>query len=193
MIGVGTLRAMADDAPPPAWIDLASSLALVGRWAWLERRLFEVVGGWVASTDDPAAKRLFATQCHHHAWRAEQWDALAPEPWQTLPDDLRPGPPDDLVPFVDALAVVAGTVGRLAGLHRVALPHLLSAYADHLDRASVVADAPVMRVLRLVRHDALDDWRAGEALLEALTQSDAGADEAAAVHVRLESLWPGRA
>ena len=40
--------------------------------------LFEHLGGWVASTSDPALQRLFATAAHRHAWHAELWAGRSP-------------------------------------------------------------------------------------------------------------------
>lgn len=183
-----------DPAHPAHPMDLATTLRLVARYQWLEHRLFEILGAWLPSTPEAQVKRLLATQCHHHAWRAEQLGTLVPEPWQTLPNELWPPPAGDLAPFVafaDTLAALETTVERLAGVHWVAVPRLLSAYGAHLDRATPVSDAPLIRIVRLVRQDALDDWRAGEAALEALIASDPGAERAAAAaHAHLEALWP---
>jgi len=46
-------------------------------------RLFETLGRWVVSTDDPALQQLIAEACHRHAWHAELWAARTP----TVPID----------------------------------------------------------------------------------------------------------
>jgi hypothetical protein len=40
--------------------------------------LFEHLGAWVATTDDPALQRLFAVGAHRHAWHAELWRERTP-------------------------------------------------------------------------------------------------------------------
>lgn len=146
-------------------MDLVATVALVARHAWLEERLFEVLGAWIPSTADPQVKRLVATECHHHAWRAEQLGTLLPEPWQTVPDSLRPAEPADLAPFVAALAALDGDVERVAVLAEVVLPGLAGAYDAHLARTTEAADGPLARVLRLVRFDTAGDAEAAAALL----------------------------
>ena len=46
-------------------------------------QLFETLGRWVVTTDDPALQQLVAEACHRHAWHAELWAARAP----TIPID----------------------------------------------------------------------------------------------------------
>mgnify|MGYP003403007899 CR=1 FL=1 len=50
----------------------------IGHHAWIEMRLFETVGAWVASVSEPEVKALLAAQSHHHAWHAELWHGLLP-------------------------------------------------------------------------------------------------------------------
>lgn len=40
--------------------------------------LFERLGSWVPSTDDPTLQRLFATAAHRHAWHAQLWAERTP-------------------------------------------------------------------------------------------------------------------
>jgi hypothetical protein len=40
--------------------------------------LFEHLGGWVASTSQPALQRLFGAAAHRHAWHAELWARRSP-------------------------------------------------------------------------------------------------------------------
>lgn len=41
-------------------------------------QLFETLGTWVVTTDDPALQQLVAEACHRHAWHAELWAARTP-------------------------------------------------------------------------------------------------------------------
>ena len=57
---------------------LEDAARLAGSHRWIESRLFEILGGWVASTEEVHAKLLFDRHSQHHAWRAAQW-------WDRLP------------------------------------------------------------------------------------------------------------
>mgnify|MGYP001222847958 FL=1 len=50
----------------------------IGSHAWVEARLFEIVGRWSGTVPEPRARALFASQSHHHAWHAELWHDLLP-------------------------------------------------------------------------------------------------------------------
>ena len=68
------------------------------------------------------------------------------------------------------------------------LPRLVVSYERHLAAASPVTDGPVIRALRLVLADEVEDWRAGERLVQRLVTRP---HDVAAVHAsqqRLESL-----
>jgi hypothetical protein len=144
----------------------------IGRHAWIEMRLFEVLGRWSGTVVDSRARALFARQSHHHAWHAELWHDLLP----ALPHL----PASGLVVPDEASAELAATLGeldertdpaaddgvaaRLHAVYGVALPQLIDDYTDHLEHTTVVADGPTTRVLRLVLADLADDLTAGEAL-----------------------------
>src|SRR5688500_4493152 len=130
-----------------------------GRWvgaqAWVELRLFEAVGGWVATTPETEAKARFAVWSRHHAWHAGLWLAHRPVVPGRDPDALgaapedgtaaaltplpAPGPQDGDDPSAACVDTGAGaeagadgpgttTVERLAALVRVVLPRLVVAY-----------------------------------------------------------------
>ena len=78
-----------------------------------------------------------------------------------------------------------GALPRLAGLYRVVLPRLVTSYERHLRAAGPVTDGPVARALRLVLNDEIDDWHAGERLVERLMTRP---HDVAAVHEFLQRL-----
>lgn len=161
-------------------VELRESLRRIARYRGVERRLFEILGGWVASADGPEAKLLLARHCYHHAGHAERWGGHL---------DLGDGGPRPVVPGDGVgdgsgespeafLAVAAGpghgtgtdlTVERLAAVYRVVIPRLVSVYRRHLDEATPVADGPVMRSLRLVIDDEERDLVEGRVLLGSMT------------------------
>jgi hypothetical protein len=73
----------------------------------------------------------------------------------------------------------------------VVLPRLVTSYERHLRVVSPVTDAPVARALRLVLNDEIEDWQAGERLVERLVTRP---HDVAAVYEflqRLESVVVG--
>jgi hypothetical protein len=148
----------------------------IGHHAWIEMRLFETVGAWVASVSEPEVKALLAAQSHHHAWHAELWHGLLPGlPHLPAADLVAPADADaEVIASLDDLAEhdlgpgADRTGARLVALYRVALPHLIAGYTDHLARATVVTDGPTIRALRLALADVEHDRQAGDDLIGSL-------------------------
>jgi hypothetical protein len=159
-----------------------------GGHRWVEARLFEILGGWVASTADVEAKLLFDRHSQHHAWRADEW-------WDRLPvlaDVDRHGlvmaPSPRVAALVGELPALGGTVARLAGAYRVALPRLVAAYQEHRWQTNPAGDGAAIRTLDLLLPDVVADWREGEVLLQRLLAGEADVAAAADTVARLERL-----
>ena len=147
---------------------LEQSARRIGHHAWIELRLFEIVGGWVTAVPELEAKAVLATQSYHHAWHAELWHGLLPSvPHLHAPDLVTPADPGT-AEQIDSLTAATRTVERLSGLYEVVLPGLIAAYTDHLSRTTPVTDGPTIRALRLVLADEEEDARTGERVLQAL-------------------------
>jgi hypothetical protein len=169
-------------------LTLDESARLAGGHCWLEQQLFELLGRWVEPTPEPAAKLLFDRHSNHHAWRAGQW-------WDRLPvlDDvdrmsLVAADPASRPEVWPALAAVPGTVGRLAGAYRFALPRLWTRYAQHLSLTTPVSDSSSIRTLGMAMADVEADWREGEALLQGLLGEPGLVRTAADTVAALEAL-----
>lgn len=159
-----------------------------GSSSWVESKLFEVLGGWVTSTPEAEAKLLLDRHSQHHAWRAAQW-------WDRLPllgdvdrDALVAAPSDEVAAMFEALAQAEGTVTRLAGAYRVALPRLATCYREQREAASPLSDGAILRVLDIVEPDLWSDWREGESCVQTLLVSGDAAEAAARAVARVESL-----
>jgi hypothetical protein len=170
-------------------LTLEDSARLAGGHCWVERRLFEVLGGWVDSTPEPAVKLMFDRHSGHHAWRAGQW-------WDRLPvladvdrTALLAADPAALAEVVRNLAAAPPTVGRLAGAYRFALPRLWNGYARHLALTSPTSDGAAMRTLRMAMADVEADWREGEVLLQDLLCQPHLVRVAADTVAELETGW----
>jgi hypothetical protein len=169
-------------------LTLEDSARLVGGHCWVERRLFEVAGGWVKTTPEVEPKLMLDRHSQHHAWRARQW-------WDRLPvldeidrESLVVPPVPAVAAVVGALNDLQGTAARLAGLYRVALARVHVSYRTHQRLASQVADASVLRTLKIAGEDVRSDWAEGEAVLQSLLTGRQPVDEAGAAVARLERM-----
>jgi hypothetical protein len=167
---------------------LEESARRAGAHCWNERRMFEILGGWVGSTDQGPVKLMFDRHAQHHAWRAAQW-------WDRLPvltdvdrDALVVAPGPDVASVMEAIGDCSTAVSRLAAAYRFAMPRMFAAYQRHRAAAGPVEDASTLRVLGLVGPDLASDWGEGEVTLQGLVTTAATADEAAATVGRLERL-----
>jgi hypothetical protein len=175
----------------PGSFSVEESARRVGHYKWIEMRLFEVLGGWVATIPELDVKLRLGTHCYHHAWHAELWHKRLPELREMNPERLTVPPNDELVAFVDALTEPEGpdqTIEKLVGVYRVLLPAKIAAYTYHRNNTSTITDAPTIRSLGFILQDEMDDWRDGEMLLQSLIETDAELRRAADHQVRLQSL-----
>lgn len=162
----------------------------VGHYAWVEMRLFEALGGWVATVPEVDVKLRLAAHAHHHAWHAELWHGRLPTREQD-PDRLIVPPNEHLVAFVEALAEPEApeqTIEKLVGVYRVLLPHKIAAYTYHLSNSNPITDAPTIRPLTLVVRDEMEDWRDGEMLVQSLIETPEDVRRASEHQARLETL-----
>jgi hypothetical protein len=173
-------------APEP--LSLEDGARLIGHHIWLEMRLFEVLGGWVPTVAELDVKAHLATHSRRHAWHAELWHGHLPHVAGLDAEALVAPPNDRVAEAVAGLAEPRSTLERLAGTYRVVLPRVVAATARRLAGTSDVADAALARSLRFVLGDDLDEWRDGEALLQALITEPGDVDVAAAQAAQVEKL-----
>lgn len=170
---------------------LDESSRRAGCHRWVEGRLYEILGGWVATAPEPEIRLLLDRHSRHCAWRAAQW-------WDRLPvladvdrEALCLPPSDRVAEALEHLAGLDGTVARLAGAYRVALPRLWSAYDRHGRDAGPVADGSTLRTLGFVAPDVAADWREGEQHLQEILADRAQIGIAAAAVTALEGMLAG--
>ena len=194
---------MADVAPPrpafapwdrrqlPGLFDVEESARRVGNYKWVEMRLFEVLGGWVATVPELDVKMRLGTHCYKHAWHADLWHKRLPELREMSPERLTAPANDELVAFIDAMTEPEApdlTIEKLTGVYRVLIPRKIAAYTYHLNGTSPITDAPTIRWLRFILIDEVDDQRDGELLLQSLLHTPADVERAANHQRRLEEL-----
>jgi len=172
----------------PGLFTVAESARRVGNYKWIEMRLFEALGGWVATVPELDVKLVLGRHCYHHAWHSELWDKRLPELREMKTERLTQ-PANELVErFIDAVREPEApelTIEKLVGVYRVLLPRKIAAYTYHLNATSRITDAPTMRSLNFILQDELDDWREGEMLIQSLL---AGRDELERAGERQQAL-----
>lgn len=159
----------------------------IGTYCWVERRLFEVLGGWVEIERDLRAKLLFAEHSLHHGWHSELWTERLPVARGLDAAELVVAPSPEARAVFDALAAMNGpddTIERLHVLYGVLLPQLVAVYVAAGAVASSVAERPTIRALTLIGRDDADDLIEGRGLLDLMTEGpgatvELGADLAA--------------
>ena len=163
----------------------------VGHYKWIEMRLFEALGGWVATVPELDVKLRFGTHCYKHAWHAELWHKRLPELREMNPERLTAPPNEDLVAFVEAMTAPEApdqTLEKLVGVYRVLIPHKIAAYTYHLNNTSTITDAPTIRSLKFALQDEFDDWRDGEMLIQSMLRDDGDVERAVKHQAALERL-----
>jgi hypothetical protein len=175
----------------PGLFTVEESARRVGHYAWIEMRLFEALGGWVATVPELDVKTTLGRHCYHHAWHAELWHKRLPELREMRPERLIVAPNPDLEAFVAALTEPEArdlTVEKLVGVYRVLLPRKIAAYTYHLAATSRITDGPTIRSLGFILDDERTGWQEGEMLLQSLIETDEDVARAARRQAELETL-----
>src|SRR5438067_7471324 len=175
----------------PGLFSVEESARRVGNYKWVEMRLFEALGGWVATGAEMDVKIRLGTHCYKHAWHAELWHKRLPELREMNPDRLTQPANDAMVAFMNAVTEPEApeqTIEKLAGVYRVLIPRKIAAYTYHLNVTSTITDAPTIRSLKFILTDEHDDWRDGEMMLQSLIRTPEDAERASARTRHLEAL-----
>jgi len=162
----------------------------VGHYKWTEMKLFEALGGWIATVPELDVKMRLGTHCYHHAWHADLWNKRLPELREMNTDRLTM-PAEGMEAFIAAMTEPEAqeqTIEKLVGVYRVLIPHMISAYTYHLNNTSTITDAPTIRSLKFALQDEFEDWRDGEMLIQSLLETEEEIERAAAHQVKLEKL-----
>jgi hypothetical protein len=197
------MRLMADPSKPrapfapwdrrelPGIFDVEESARRVGNYKWIEMRLFEALGGWVATVPELDVKMVLGRHCYHHAWHAELFHKRLPELREMNPDRLTLPANEAIEEFVAALTEPEApelTIEKLVGVYRVLLPRKIAAYTYHRNGTSTITDAPTIRSLNFILQDELEDWREGEMLLQSLIETPEEIERAARRAADLETI-----
>ncbi len=62
----------------PGLFDVDETAKRIGHYKWIEIKLFEALGGWVATVPELDIKMRLGTHCYHHAWHADLFTNLSP-------------------------------------------------------------------------------------------------------------------
>ena len=175
----------------PGLFDVDETARRVGNYKWIETKLFEAMGGWVATVPELDVKMRLGTHCYHHAWHADLFNKRLPELREMKPERLTEPPNEAMVSFVEAMTDPEApelTIEKLVGVYRVLIPHKIAAYTYHRNGTSEITDMPTVRILDFILQDEFNDWREGEMLIQSMLETDEEVERAAAHQARLEKL-----
>jgi hypothetical protein len=174
----------------PGSFSVEETARRVGHYKWTEMKLFEALGGWIATVPELDVKMRLGTHCYHHAWHADLWNKRLPELREMNTERLTL-PAEGMEAFMAAMTEPEDqdqTIEKLVGVYRVLIPHIISAYTFHLNNTSTITDAPTIRSLKFAIADEFEDWRDGEMIIQSLIETDEEVERAAAHQVKLEKL-----
>ena len=165
----------------PHFTGLLERAEQVGRWAWVEQRVFEVFGRWAGTCADDALDSMFAEMSRRHGWHAEVLvDRLPALSGVGIDDLVAPGGPETERWFdlLEGDATANTAVDRAVGAYRVLLPMLVTSYRSAARSMSPVAEPSLIRWVGVILEDDAREWAAGEEIVRSVV-ADAGAvDEA---------------
>ena len=175
----------------PGLFDVDETARRVGHYKWIETKLFEAMGGWVATVPELDIKMRLGTHCYHHAWYADLCNKRLPELREMRPERLTVPPNDAMVDFVAAMTEPEApelSIEKLVGVYRVLIPHKIAAYTYHRNGTSEITDMPTVRMLDFMLQDEFNDWREGEMLIQSMIETDEEVERASAHQLKLEKL-----
>ena len=96
----------------PGIFSVEDTARRVGNYKWAEMRLFEVLGGWVATVPELDVKLVLGRHAWFHAEHAKRWDERLPELREMNRERLNVPPNAEFEAFMDAVREPEG-----AGAH----------------------------------------------------------------------------
>jgi hypothetical protein len=175
----------------PGMFDVDETARRVGNYKWTEMKLFEALGGWIATVPELDVKMRLGTHCYHHAWHAELWDKRLPELREMKTERLTVPANEAMERFFEAMTEPEApelTIEKLVGVYRVLIPRSIAAYTYHRNNTSEITDAPTIRSINFILQDELEDWRDGEMLLQSLISTPDELRRATEHQQRLEAI-----
>jgi hypothetical protein len=176
----------------PGIFSVEESARRAGHYKWAEMKLFEALGGWVATVPELDVKMVLGRHAGFHAEHAESWDNRLPKLREMNRERLTGPPNPEFEVFMEALAEPGDpelTIEKLVGPYRVLIPRLIGVYTFHCNGTSRITDAPTIRVLNVMIPDCFDTWRDGEMLLQSLIDTPEKVERAARRYAELERLY----
>ena len=176
----------------PGIFSVEETARRVGNYKWAETKLFEVLGGWVATVPELDVKMVLGRHTWFHAEHAKRWDERLPELREMNRERLNVPPNAEFEAFMNAVRepeAADTTIEKLVGVYRVLIPRFIGVYTYHLNGTSRITDAPTMRSLTFILQDEYETWRDGEMLLQSLIDSPHKVERAARRFHELENLY----
>ncbi len=142
-------------------MDIEQLADACGGLAWISEWLFEVEGRLATgpvegSPLDAGSRTLLARSSRRYGQHAQWWRAALPDSSALAgPDRIRP--PTETWARLRNLVEESAPAEAIVALHGVALPQLLRTLERVMDRLSPISDGAVMRIVRMVHADLIEE------------------------------------
>jgi hypothetical protein len=152
------------------------NVALMLRYAWVEKRMMELGLFWMNPTPEWEVKEAYSL----HLWLDTEHAGMFRDRISEMrnpPPRMDVSPDAGLDKFFDELLTADSTLEKLVGLYGVLKPALLAAYRQHLANSNPVTDYPTTRIIGFMinEEEKMIAWgdQAIAALMEAAPDSAA--------------------
>ena len=157
------------EAQDAGWRGIDALAALVGHYAWLEWRTFEVTGAWAARSEGDAAARVWcAAAARRHGELATRWAERLPVRAGVDAGALVRPPSREAADALEQLGALDDVGIGTAVLVLAVLPRLGDLYRSHLATASPVREGAVAEVLAVACRIAVGETRSGRIVVRNL-------------------------
>lgn len=149
----------------------------VGHDAWIERRLFEVLGAWTADSVSDAVTLHFDAASRRHGWHAQLCFDRLPELASLDAESLVVAPGENTGRLFESLAGIDGDDARLRAMYNVVLPEVVIRHRRLRDAAPPVSAASVRRWYGFIVADDTEELLDGLTLLSDHSEEASGAEQ----------------
>ncbi len=161
----------------------------VVRYQWIEKTLFSLLGSWVLTVQEPEIKIFLSESSLEYGSHAQLLSGRLWANYEPFEQHFPPAIPT-VIKFFEFIngADNISTIEKISSIYRVFLPRLIATYKIHLELGFEISEGPLLKVLRLIIVNELENWQKGEFLLQSLLISPKHIQEAGAFQLSLETL-----
>lgn len=157
-------------APTNGWRPLIERADRIGHLVWVQRQVFERLGAWAGSTGVDEIDVAYGDASRRHGWHAQVLFDRLPELSVVDAESLVRSPGPHTTGLFSHLATLDGAPAahRWWVSHRVVLPLIVTTMRAEAASLSPTAEPSLMRWLRILVDDHVDELLSGDAIARRL-------------------------